>query len=258
LIIIKIILKIYQNFIKKMFQNIFLMKFLNKIKFFLIFILLCLISFSIIFFAYQFFLIKDIQLVSEQKFSLANKDELINKNLLFVNKDQIAKKIIKENFLIKTAIVDKVWPNTLKISVTFYEPCASLIVSNGFFNLSCDGRILQKLKNSQLFLPIINYYQKLNSNSFQTGDWIDYKDIKQTLFFIDKLKQINLIPLTIDIKGQDMLVFNLNDSKIIVFSNNKDKDVQDYQLELIIRQFKVEGKEFKKIDLRFNKPIISF
>ncbi|MEK7522610.1 MAG: hypothetical protein AAB569_03450, partial [Patescibacteria group bacterium] len=106
--------------------------------------------------------------------------------------------------------------------------------------------------------PIINYYQKLNSNSFQTGDWIDYKDIKQTLFFIDKLKQINLIPLTIDIKGQDMLVFNLNDSKVIVFSNSKDKDVQDYQLELIIRQFKIEGKEFKKIDLRFNKPIIQF
>ncbi|MEK9169228.1 MAG: hypothetical protein AAB788_00635, partial [Patescibacteria group bacterium] len=74
----------------------------------------------------------------------------------------------------------------------------------------------------------------------------------------DKLKQINLRPLTIDIKGQDMLVFNLNDSKVIVFSNSKDKDVQDYQLELIIRQFKIEGKEFKKIDLRFNKPIIQF
>ena len=241
-----------------MSQNILLMKFLSKIKFFLLFILLCLISFFILFFVNQFFLIKNIQLVSDQKFSLTNKEELINKSILFVNQDQIAKKIIKNNFLIKTAIVEKVWPNSLKISVSFYKPCASLIVNNGFFNLSCDGRILQKIKDSQPYLPIINYYQKLNAGSFQTGDWIDYKDIKRTLFYIDKLKQINLIPLTIDIKGQDMLVFNLNDSKIIVFNSSKDKDVQGYQLELIIRQFKIEGKEFKKIDLRFNKPIISF
>ncbi|KKP60431.1 MAG: hypothetical protein UR56_C0024G0013, partial [Candidatus Roizmanbacteria bacterium GW2011_GWC2_34_23] len=106
-----------------MSQNILLMKFLSKIKFFLLFILLCLISFLIIlFFVYQFFLIKNIQLVSDQKFSLTNKEELINKSILFVSQDQIAKKIIKENYLLKTVIVKKVWPNSLKISITFYEP----------------------------------------------------------------------------------------------------------------------------------------
>lgn len=238
--------------------NTSLVKFLKRIKSILFFSLLCLMSFLTFFFVYKFFLIKNIQLVSDKEFSLINKDKLINKSLLFANNDQIAKKIIKENYLLKTATVDKVWPDTLKISVSFYESCVSLMVNNGFFNLSCDGRILHKLNDSKSNLPIINYYQKLNSGSFQTGDWIDYKDIKQTLFFIDKLKQINLSPLTIDIKGQDMLVFNLIDSRKIIFSNNKDKEIQDYQLELIIRQFKIEGKEFEKIDLRFDKPIISF
>ena len=33
--------------------------------------------------------------------------------------------------------------------------------------------------------------------------------------------------------------------KEIVFSNSKDKDVQDYQLELIIKQFKIEEKSLK-------------
>ena len=238
--------------------NTSLMKYLSKIKLFSIFILLCLVSFLILFFAHQFFLIRNIELVSDKKFSLANKEELINKSILFANQNQISKKIIKDNFFIKTANVEKVWPNSLKISVSFYEQCVLLSVNNGFFNLSCDGRILQKIKVNQTFLPIINYYQKLNSGFFQTGDWIDYEDIKQALFFINKLKEINLTVLTIDIKGQDMLVFNLVDDKKIVFSNNKDKEVQDYQLELIIKQFKIEGKEYKKIDLRFDKPIISF
>ena len=48
-----------------------------------------------------------------------------------------------------------------------------------------------------------------------------------------------------------MLVFNLEGDKKKGFSNNKEKEIQTYQLELIIRQFKIEGKEFKKIDLRF-------
>jgi len=241
-----------------MSPNISLTKSLNKLKFFLFFLVLCSIFFLIVFFINNFFLIKNIELVSDQKFSLANKEDVINKSMLFSDDDQISKKIIKDNFLIKAAKIEKIWPNSLRIFVSFYESCSSLIVNNGFFNLSCDGRILQKTKDTPQYLPVINYYQKLNSDSFQTGDWIDFNDIKQALYFIEKLKEINLTALTIDIKGQDMLVFNLINGQQVVFSNSKDKSVQDYQLELIVRQFKVEGKEFKKVDLRFDKPIISF
>ena len=241
-----------------MSQSILLMKFLKKLKFFLFFIFFCLIFFFILFFINQFFLIKKIEIVSDRKFPLVNKNDLINKNLIFINPDETAKKIILENSVLKKAVVNKVWPATIKITLYFYEPIAALIVNQGLFILSEDGRILVKIKSGQPFLPAINYYQKLNSNSFQTGDRIDYKDIQQTLFFINKLKQINLLPLTIDIKGQDMLVFNLSGDKKIIFSSAKEKKLQNYQLEFIIKQFKIEGKEFKKIDLRFEKPVITF
>ena len=234
------------------------MKFLKRIKFFLFFSLLCFVSFIAIFFVNRFFLVKNIQLISDKKFALVNKDKLINKSLLFIDEDKTSERIVRENYLLKTAIVKKKWPDTLLIEVTFYEPIAALIINNGYFSLSSDGRILEKLYVSPMNLPIINFYQKLNSNFFRIGEWVDYKDIKQALYFIDKLKQINIYPLTIDIKGQDMLVFNLIGTKKIIFSNNKSKETQDYQLELIIKQFRVEGKEFSKIDLRFDKPIIQF
>jgi cell division septal protein FtsQ len=203
-------------------------------------------------------LIKNIEVESEKNFLLTNKNEIINKSLLLLDTDKISEKIINENYLVKTAKVEKIWPSKLKITISLYEPCASLIVNNGFFNLSCDGRILQKSRNMIQYLPVINYYQKLNNNSFQTGDWIDYKDIRHVLFFINKLSEISIKVLTVDIKGQDMLVFNLIDDKKVIFSNSKDQDIQDYQLELIIKQFKIEGRNYKKIDLRFDKPIISF
>ncbi len=241
-----------------MLLNTSLMKSLNKIKYFVFFCFLCMLFFGVYFFINKYFLIKNIQLNSDKKLILINKDKLINTNLLFINEEKISKQIVKDNYLLKTAIVEKILPSTLKISVSIYEPCVSLIVNIGFFNLSCDGRILQKIKEGKPLLPQINYYQKLNFNSFQTGDWIDFKDIQQALYFFDKLQQINLSVLTIDIKGQDMLVFNLKDEKTIVFSIKKKKESQDYQLELIVKQFKIEGKDYKKIDLRFNKPIVQF
>lgn len=238
--------------------NISLAKYLDKIKYIIFFLLTCSVSFFIIFFIYNFFLIKNIEVESEKNFLLTNKNEIINKSLLLLDTDKISEKIINENYLVKTAKVEKIWPSKLKITISLYEPCASLIVNNGFFNLSCDGRILQKSRNMIQYLPVINYYQKLNNNSFQTGDWIDYKDIRHVLFFINKLNEISIKVLTVDIKGQDMLVFNLIDDKKVIFSNSKDQDIQDYQLELIIKQFKIEGRNYKKIDLRFDKPIISF
>lgn len=234
------------------------MKFLKPLKFLLLFLILCLLLFVVVFFTDKFFLIKKIELISDKRFDMSNKDQLINKSLIFIDKSKVARDIVQKNSYIKTAVVEKVWPATLKITVAFYNPTAALIVNKGFFDLSSDGRILIKNNENKQALPTINFYQKLNNNFYQTGDWIEYKDIIQALFFIEKLNQINLIPLTIDIGGEDMLVFKLDKGKKIIFSVRKDKEEQDYILETIVRQFKIQGKEFQGIDLRFNKPIISF
>lgn len=241
-----------------MSQNTLLTKFLRTTKFLLIFIILCSIFFGAFYLINQLFQIKKIKIISDTKFTIVNDSWLKNKNLIFLDPNQTSLKISKENYLVKKAQVEKEWPSTVKIAIDLYEPVASLVVSKGFFNLSSDGRILSKKTDEKTLLPQINYYQKLNNNGFETGDWINFKDISNTLFFIEVLQRINLSPLTIDIKGQDMLVFNLSNNQQIIFSNSKSKEVQDYQLELIVRQFKIEGKELKKIDLRFEKPIVAF
>ncbi len=234
------------------------MKFLAKLKSYLFFLALCFIFFIGLFFINNLFLIKKVELLSDKNFVLVNKDKLMNQSLIFIDEDKLAKKIVQENPFLKTVKVNKVWPDRLRVTASSYEPTASLAVNQGFFELSSDGRILTKTKKNNGLLPTINYYQKLNSGNFQVGDWIGFGDIKQALFFIDKLNQINLRPLTIDIAGQDMLVFKLDAGKKITFSVKKDREQQDYLLEMIIRQFKIQGKDFKGIDLRFDKPIIQF
>lgn len=241
-----------------MLLNISLKKFLNKTKVYFLSILVFFLCFLTLFLLNKIFKIKKIELESRKKINLKNYNQLINKNLIFLNQYDIEKQIVIENPTLRKVNIEKNWPSTLKITVDFYAPVASLVTNNGYFDLSEDGRILFKKNSKKTDLPIINYYQKLNSNSYQTGDWISFEDIKKTLYFIEILQRINLLPITIDIKGQDMLVFNLIGNKSVIFSVSKDKEIQDYQLELIVKQFKIEGKDYKKIDLRFEKPIISF
>jgi len=105
------------------------MKFLKSLKSILLFIFLCFLFFVIVFFTDKFFLIKKVELISDKSFVLSNNDQLINKSLIFIDKNKLASNIVQENSYLKTAVVKKIWPATLKITVGFYEPVAALIVN---------------------------------------------------------------------------------------------------------------------------------
>ena len=47
------------------------------------------------------------------------------------------------------------------------------------------------------------------------------------------------------------------DNKQFLFSAEKDKEIQIYQVEEICKEFKIKGKEFQIIDVRFDKPVVT-
>ncbi|MBI2049796.1 hypothetical protein HYT32_02745, partial [Candidatus Roizmanbacteria bacterium] len=99
------------------------------------------------------------------------------------------------------------------------------------------------------------YYQKLNYSSFVPGDFVEYNDIKTTLVLLKKLEGLDLNVVNVDINGLNMIRLNLK-SGIILATTEKDLGAQVYQLEKIIKQFAIEGKEFETLDLRFDKPVV--
>lgn len=48
----------------------------------------------------------------------------------------------------------------------------------------------------------------------------------------------------------------LEEGILILFNSEKDVDIQLDSLQLILSRAKIEGKTIKKIDLRFDKPVI--
>ena len=50
----------------------------------------------------------------------------------------------------------------------------------------------------------------------------------------------------------------LDDKSRAIIDSNKSIEVQLSSLQLILTQLKIEGKSFKRLDFRFQKPVISF
>lgn len=62
---------------------------------------------------------------------------------------------------------------------------------------------------------------------------------------------------SIDWEEKQILV-NLSDNLIVLFLNNDKLESQVTSLQFIISRSKIEGKRPVKVDLRFDKPIITF
>lgn len=214
--------------------------------------------FTFLYYSDNYFKVRKIEILGE-----INPSDLIGieswngKNMFLLQEDKMKQDLINSNPLLKDVKVIKKFPDTLSFIVSTYDEFVYLIVDQGYFSLGGDGRILSKSKDKIKDFPVIKYYQKLNYSSWQSGDFIQYKDIITALHFLRKSSDLGLTINTIDIGGTSMIALQLKDRKIL-FTSEKDQALEDYQLDTIIRQFKIEGKQFTVLDLRFDKPVIQF
>lgn len=215
------------------------------------------ISLAIFFGADIFFKIKNIEVLNNQNKTILGTGDFKGKNILLISEAKIIYVLKRKNPFIKDAKVVKKYPNSLTILLDLYDPKALLKADEGYLTLSSDGRIILKSKDLSL-LPVINYYQRINYYSYDPGEIIDHRPILLSIYFINRLSELNIVSESLDIKGDNMIVFNLSDDRSIIISAEKEKQGQAYLLMKIIKQFKVEGKNFKSLDLRFDKPIIRF
>jgi len=219
-------------------------------------ILLILIIFLALFISANYFYVKEIIVVSDDlKTKIIGTSSLKNKNLLLLKETEIEKEIIQKNPNIFSVEITKIFPNKLRLKITKDKPVVVVKADQGYLYLSNKGKIISKKKDFDKKLPLINYYQKVYFANYQSGQNIDYREIISVLELLKKTENLGLVVDTVDIVGTYMVAFNLEGKKII-FSLEKKIEEQEYELETIVKQFRIEGKEFINLDLRFNKPVV--
>ena len=215
-----------------------------------------LIIFLALFIATNYFYVKEILLISDDsKMKIIGTSSLRNKNLLLLNLTELEKEIIQKNPTVRSVEITKIYPNKLRLKITSDRAVVAVKADLGYLYLSDKGKITSKKKVLDKKLPLINYYQKVYFSNYQSGQKINYKEIITVLELVKKAENLGLIVDTVDIVGTYMVAFNLEEKKII-FSLEKKLEEQEFELETIVKQFRIEGKEFISLDLRFNKPVI--
>ncbi len=232
-------------------------------KIYTVMILTSLVIVGFVIFADQFFRTKKIVIhplnesSTRQTTNLTGLTSLYNSNLILLSSNGVKENILNNNPQVQSVHIEKKYPDTLNISVGFYNPAAYIQVNGGYFLLSQSGKILEKNKTIQnKNIPTIKYYQQLDYYGYQSGDVISFKDIAASLKLLVKSLDLGLIINNIDINGLNMIVLNSKDKRFI-FTTEKEISEQEYQFAEIVRKLRIEGREFKSLDLRFNKPVIS-
>lgn len=232
----------------------------SKFKTIFLFISLVFFFFALTYFVFIFFRVKSIKISSSSSKLINNIKGLHlveGSNLLLLNTTKFINYLQELNPQLMDVNIQKHYPNTLKISYKLKEPIAYIKTNNGYFYLSDNAKILTKVKSfdSKKKLTELLYYQVFDYSTTSIGDKLDFIDIKYSLEFLKKIKGFELEVKSIDINSPSMIRLNLNKS-VVIFTTEKDIDGQINSLDKIIRQFKIEGKSFSLLDLRFDKPII--
>lgn len=216
--------------------------------------------FGLIFvFAKQYFSVRTIEISASQKIeTVRGVSGLYNSFLPLASEDKIGKLIIAQNPLVSKVGVRKVYPDRLKLTVTLLKPSVVIKVDAGYFVLASNGRVLAKVKEKPKTVPEVTYYQKLIGDQIELGDSVGFIDILTAITFVNLANSLGERVQEVDIKGFYMIRLLLDGSRELLVTTEKDRAKQAYQIGAIIRQFKIQGKEFKTIDVRFDKPVVTF
>ena len=235
-----------------------------KIKPLLFILFLSLFIFLLLQVLNSFYQVKTIQIQGNvNKNKIRGLENLKGQNLIFISDGYIIQTIEDNNPEIELDEAELIYPNKILLKLKPVETVAQLKLNQGFAVLSPDGRIIKKIKQPEKY-PIINFYQQFDALQIIPGNRLNYKEIILVLYLLSKAQNLDLKIEDVDISGLNMIIFNLSkqssesEGKKIYFSAEKAQEKQAFEFETLIRQFKIEARDFKILDLRFDKPIIKF
>ncbi len=162
-------------------------------------------------------------------------------------------KILKSNFLaIKNVKITKKFPASIKIQVQERTPIAMVIdKEQSNYLIDADGYVLGLTDGHSTELPTVNYENKLF-----VGQFIDVNIIPIALQILNAAKSSNVKVSSVSFKP-DYSSFYSGTTQVYL-NNSGDISRSLKIVAQMLAQSAIEGKKVTKVDLRYDKVIVSY
>ncbi|OGC45556.1 hypothetical protein A2V49_00945 [candidate division WWE3 bacterium RBG_19FT_COMBO_34_6] len=223
--------------------------------------LIILIVMAIYFLLYSdFFKIKKINITGIEQFVNINdvdtlaKTSVLDKNIILL-KNQNLSKDLKNNFLgAKYFEIKKKLPDTIIINIIERIPIAIVFKNDNedHFMVDEEGYVLGIVDPKNQTLPEIKYEKDID-----VGKFIDKNLIPLYTELTTCLQQEEVKASSISFHSGYILFYTENGQEILI-GNEKNKLEAIKTVDALIKQSKLENKEIRRIDLRYDKVIVLF
>ncbi len=179
---------------------------------------------------------------------------VLGKNLVLLSPQKVKEEIKGKLTEIDEIKIEKHLPNKLVIHLTKRRPLAIIETDNHYYQVDYQGFVLAEFQQPT-DLPLITSSQSaimVDNHQFKSTGVISSLNCLYQLL----MKNIEVRRLEINL-FEDLTLF-LKKGPQVLISSKKGIGQQVDSLQLILERAKIEGKQIKVIDLRFDKPVVTF
>lgn len=181
--------------------------------------------------------------------------ELKGQNLLFLSTKKTIETLMANNPEIEKINLEKIYPNTLKITYIKSKPVAQIKTNSHYLLVSSKGKILQQLKQPRTDLLTIDYYQSIRAYEAKPGQTIINHDLLYSVKLVSEAKKQGFKLETAMVTKPGQIQMKLKTQKTLITFSSKKNIAKNWGIvHNILRSLKVKGQSPKEINLLFDKP----
>lgn len=177
-------------------------------------------------------------------------EKKMTNNLLFFSPEKIRRMLLDENILLADVRFTKKYPHTLIVEPVLRTPVGRLTTQTGIVVLDKTGVVLPP--SSEQTLPLLIF----DVGTVHEGQTITDPRILQSLRFAEAVGGQEVIS-SITARDGPSLVATIGETDIL-FTQDVEVETVATTLQTLLTGFRIKGSLPKTIDLRFDKPIVTF
>jgi len=175
------------------------------------------------------------------------------KNILFLSSSNLSGQIKQNHPELLQVQIDKQLPHDLLVEIQVRRAVVAISSQGEEFYLADEDGVLLEKMNQPPDLPMILVADKISRD---VGGRIQEEIILKEIQILHESQLRLLEPKSAQAVSERVIEVWFNDDLQALFSVQKDIDVQLDSLQFILERTKIEGEKPKRIDLRFDKPVI--